>query len=773
MRRSAQTGTSPRVAALYATRSWLLLLLLTVAWMLAALLGGAQFSRLSLMEKACLLLGALCVATAWIFRNRTWALVLLVCAPALLVVAAWSSPPAATVGWIAVSSSVSQVAFGFVLLGNQWIGLAGIAGSVTILAEVWSRRPANVLPGSLVIANGWIGLVAIAASALALWLAWRRLLRQARIVDRRLAEWEGISDSAREQQERARLWREAVAQVHETLLTTIRYVLQTAEVDPSGLVHLRSHQQTSTRAQTDWQESVARATAARIGAGIVEMDESLADLPIDSTMREPIRAAVFEGVSNAVRHGGASRVTVTGGVDTDGIWIRIQDNGSGPRADAQPGLGWSEVLNRQLGAISGSWTITHDHEGTVLTLRIPLSSSPDRFLGIDDGFEQGRILMTWPLLALAFVSVLYSNYLPLGVIASLATGILLASGIALGILAIISSRDLARRGRPFIALSVALIPLLLLFLERADEARMTDATIAQIAAIAALLQAAGYTVIALGLWARVHIAVLALVIWGSGAVLVAMGVPQPLRTPVFVALANCLIVMPLVVGVSRIGTRRFAIAQRIVEQERSRIVLEAARAEVARSINASLESCVGETNAIIDEVAACGRVSPDQRSRLAMLDGLIRATIQVDPVLSGGFAQAGSELVVRGFQTGASFDVRVIEASQDMRSLDRELLDQLSELVTTTDAEGRIQVFHDELEDFLVLTLRWSSPARVPTEILDGLSARFVAPTVPESSSLKISIDLEPTTDLRVPSIGLTEVTVTISRHSQTEISVE
>ena len=772
MRRSPTSGTTPRVSALYATRSWILLLLLTVAWVLAAMVGAGQFSALAPVERACLLGGACCIATAWLFRNHDWALVLLVGAPALLVVAASLSQPGTSAAWIALSSSVSQVSFGFVLLTNRWVGLVGVGVCVAALAGIWSQRPSNVLPGVLVIANGWIGLAAIAASSLALWLAWHRQLRQARIVDRRLATWENITDSAREQQQRARLWREAVAQVHETLLTTIRYVLQTPEVDPSGLVSWRSRQESSVRRPADWRESVAQATAARIGAGIVEMDESLADLPINTDLREPVRAAVFEGVSNAVRHGGASRVRVTGGVDGAGIWIRVADNGSGLQADALPGLGWSEVLSRQLGGIGGSWTIAHSSVGTELTLRIPLPPSSDLPTAIDDGFEQGRILMTWPLLALSLVSVIYSAYLPLAVTGAFVVGLLLALGITVGMWAIVSANRPAVQARPFLALSVSVIPWVLLVFGQSDPSSIAQTTVVQASALAALLQAAGYTVIALGLWSRVRVAVTGLVIWGSGAMFLALAVPAEQRTPVLVALANCLVVMPIVGGVSRIGTRRFASAQRIVQEERSRIMLEAARAEVSRWINASLESCVGETNAIIDEIALTGAVTPEQRCRLSMLDGLIRATIQVDPVLNGGFAQAGSELVVRGFQSGSSFDVRMIDASQDMRPLERDLLDHLAELAASCDVEGRLQVFHDDIEDFLVLTLRWSHPSRVANGALERLAAWHGVDGDHTAPGQQAVVDVHHSGGDQL-SGSRTELTVTVARRSQVAVAAK
>jgi len=711
----------PRLAALIATRRWLILLFFTVAWGVAALLGLLQFGLLTTFDRVAVLLSIACAVAAWILRTRTVALAVMTCAPAMLVLAAAVDSSAGSASWISLSASASQVAFGIVLLGSRCAGLIGIGAVACVLGLIWVRRPSNVLPGLLIVANGWLAIGTMMASSFALWFAWHRLKDQAKAVDQRVATWESITVTARQQQQRARLWREAVAQLHETLLTTIRYVLQTPTLDPAGLVDWRARQAKASRSELDWREAVTQATAARIGAGIVEMQESLADLPIDSSMREPVRSAVFEAVSNAVRHGEATRVVVTGGVDNDGIWIAVTDNGRGPRPDSTPGLGWSEVLDGQLRALAGSWTFQASTSGSRLLLRLPNTSENPHRPSSDDGFAQGRILMTWPLLAVAIASIPCAAFLPLSASLSLVLGVVIAAIVLLSIGSIGRRFHGLNQFLPLFAVAAGLIPWFTFALEESEPARLLATTLVQTSALAALIQAAGYTVITLTMWSRVWIGVLGLVLWGSGAITLSLSLPSDMRAPIWVSVTNCLVIMPLVVSISRIGTRRFVAAQRVVEEERARIVLEATRAEVSRSINAHLESCAGEAHAIIDAVAASGTVSEEQRQRLSTLDGLIRATIQVDPVGSGGFAQAASDLVTMGFQSGVCFDVRVIDASQDSEPLPRDLLSQLAQLVASANAEVRLQVFHDDSSDYLVLSLRWLTDRHVPRDLLRAL----------------------------------------------------
>ena len=75
---------------------------------------------------------------------------------------------------------------------------------------------------------------------------------------------------------------------------------------------------------------------------------------------------VEEGITNAVRHGGATAVSIDIGLDERGICVRIVDNGLGPTLGS-PGLG-SAILDHATG---GNWSLTTGSSGAILTAVVP------------------------------------------------------------------------------------------------------------------------------------------------------------------------------------------------------------------------------------------------------------------------------------------------------------------------------------------------------------------------------------------------------------------
>lgn len=92
-------------------------------------------------------------------------------------------------------------------------------------------------------------------------------------------------------------------------------------------------------------------------------------LPPDISAAESdvVRRIVDEGIANAYRHGHASSVDVSISRDSDGIEIRVMDDGIGPPAEHRPGLG-SAVLES---LAPGAWSLfrTPDHR-TVLAVEL-------------------------------------------------------------------------------------------------------------------------------------------------------------------------------------------------------------------------------------------------------------------------------------------------------------------------------------------------------------------------------------------------------------------
>jgi signal transduction histidine kinase len=105
--------------------------------------------------------------------------------------------------------------------------------------------------------------------------------------------------------------------------------------------------------------------------------------PLDAEPSHPVRVAVYriaqEGLSNAIRHAGATELALTLEQSPGWLLLRLQDNGHGfdvhARADAQ-GIGLRSIRD-QVRLLGGKMHIQSDSEGTKLEVRIPLEPGND------------------------------------------------------------------------------------------------------------------------------------------------------------------------------------------------------------------------------------------------------------------------------------------------------------------------------------------------------------------------------------------------------------
>jgi len=92
------------------------------------------------------------------------------------------------------------------------------------------------------------------------------------------------------------------------------------------------------------------------------------DVSITARVQSAIGDVVEEAISNAVRHGGATSITITGGrINSNELTLSVRDNGAFT-IPAPRGFG-SEVFDRLAG---DSWSLTREGEETVLLLRFPV-----------------------------------------------------------------------------------------------------------------------------------------------------------------------------------------------------------------------------------------------------------------------------------------------------------------------------------------------------------------------------------------------------------------
>lgn len=690
--------TGPRFRSLVQVRRWLIQLLLSEAWLFAALAGLLSWPSITATDRVLLAAGALCVVTGWILGDRPAGLWLIVAGPTTLVLAAAiSSTPATGPAWIALAVSTGHVTYALVLLLPLRIApLAVPLGSVA-LALIWSQGPGNVVPGALAVAGGWISVISLATSAGALWFVWRALSRQAEAEDARLRQLSDRIQGEIASQERSRIWRSTAIAIHERLLSTLRYVLQADTLDRPGLAALLrdSTQTTSTSTTSDLAEEVRQATAARIAAGIVRLDASALDLPLADDVRTAMRAAVVECALNAVLHGRATDVLVTAHTSADRCVVSITDNGSGITSDATPGIGWSSALEDGLGAVGGTWSWAREDEHTIVRLDLPRLPSISGPAFAENGFQQGRVLMSTPLLAIGLVGLSFDALIaiatprawPLLVVAVMAT---------VGALLIVT-----RGHRPGLLTSSAVLAGLAAVPWLMTLAR-PDASLAP--TIAAGLTTAGYTLIAAGMWSRWWQWLIGMIAWAVGVLAVARvdGSSEPL--PIAVALVNCLIIVPVVIIVSAIGTRRYRQAEETATLERDAMNREAIRANSALAIDQHLAACVAQAEDIIEHLAHGDELDAASRNQVACLEGLIRATIQVDPTSSGEFAQAATRLVNTAFRDSRPVRVGTLLSSNDASPLDPRLLRAL-EAAMAAHGSLTVRCLTDGSRDHLSLEL--------------------------------------------------------------------
>ena len=134
---TAKTATDSRVAGLFQVRRWLIQLLLSEAWLFAALAGISAWARLPTADRTLLIAGACCVVAGWILSRRVIGLWLITAGPfSLVIAAALSSTPPEGPAWIALAVSVGHVTYALILLTPVRIAPVAIPLGCAVLATV-------------------------------------------------------------------------------------------------------------------------------------------------------------------------------------------------------------------------------------------------------------------------------------------------------------------------------------------------------------------------------------------------------------------------------------------------------------------------------------------------------------------------------------------------------------------------------------------------------------------------------------------------------------
>lgn len=97
------------------------------------------------------------------------------------------------------------------------------------------------------------------------------------------------------------------------------------------------------------------------------------DHPMDETLKITLYRICQEGVTNAYRHGAASRIEINARQDNQQIYLTISDNGKGiDLASITPGYGLRGIQSR-VSAFGGNVSLSVDN-GTCLNVTLPTVS---------------------------------------------------------------------------------------------------------------------------------------------------------------------------------------------------------------------------------------------------------------------------------------------------------------------------------------------------------------------------------------------------------------
>ena len=131
---------------------------------------------------------------------------------------------------------------------------------------------------------------------------------------------------------------------------------------------------------------------------------------------------------------------------------------------------------------------------------------------------------------------------------------------------------------------------------------------------------------------------------------------------------------------------------------------EVTRANAAMTIDNHLSACVAQAEDIIEQLAGGADLDETSRGQVACLEGLIRATIQVDPLSSGEVTQVAARLVNSAFSESKPIRVGTLLASSDDTPLALEVTRALEDAIREH-SSVTIRTLTDGTRDHLTLEL--------------------------------------------------------------------
>ena len=696
----------PQIRALFTTRRWLVVMLTGLLVAVAVVAGARHWSQLNPVEHVGILLAAILAVTgATTSRNprRLW-----LCDASVLVLALTAlAAPDGSPRWIPMPNVASYTAFMAIVLTSRRTGFAIAWAGAAFVALIWWRHPTNIIASALELWGGWIVVVQILVTALAAWWAWNTVLDEALASDHDSEQRELSAVHSIAEQERARLWRSTAAQLYESLLNSIRYVLATPAPDRerlAGYVGTTSHAPDAPIVLS-LDRLLADVLDDPIAAEIVQVPSARPEAELEPEVFDALRAALIEVAHNSARHGGASQLHVDFETDPSGLLtVHANDNGTGMSGRSRPGIGTEVVLSRSVTAVGGTVQVTNGRDGgTDVTLTMPADGvSPQRWLRTRTypPFDKGRLLVSASLAGACLVGIVFflilwpvleldrtgGSHLWLTVIFGIA-------GCTIPALVVLRRRQLTLLVGLGLIMVPALVPWFL---------RTADYGCAQSASVASVINIAGFAVVAIAAWAGLLPGAAGVITWATGTLVVFGNTPVACNQGVQLALSNSLLVIPLALTVTYVGVRTDQRAENRVNTARRREIIEQSRSAAEADLNADLEGAVDDAATTLAAIVAGESITPEVRAQLESADARIRAAIQVDSAKAGTFARVAKRVVDSASAAGISVAVRAIGGSDDTRPISAHLEMLVTHAVSATRTRQPVlQVFTDGTSDYL------------------------------------------------------------------------
>ena len=705
----------PETRALFTTRRWLDTMLALVLVAVAASRAIPSWAELTTTDQVGLFAAVLLVLAGAVLGSTFPFLWL--CPAGLLALAATALvAPHGSPAWIPMPNAASYAAYIAITLVGRRTGLVLLLVGPALVETVWLLQPSNIVANSMALWGGWIVAGQVLASSFATWWAWNSLLDSARTSDADFRDREERAEKSLREQERARVWRTAAARVHESLLNTIRYVLEATSLDRDRLATELQRQGLAPEvvragAVPTSQLLLSQVLADPDAAQILRLPTHYDEFEMSPEVFEATRNALVEVAHNSVRHGSATELRMTFDIDGDGrLTIHAMDNGSGLSKQSQPGIGSTQVIRDALTAVGGSVSLSPSPQrGVDAKITVPVSpissDRASRYLNtVDTSFDQGRYLFSLPLAAGATWGILYfiiiGSLRPLDRTGGAHFWLTIVCGIAGSLIAMYVT---SRRWKPgmITGLGLTMIPALVPWF-----LRTSDYTCTNVPNVAATINIAGFAMVAIALWTGYLPGAAAVITWVIGATLTMQRVPQECQSTVKLAMVNSAVILPLAAITTFVGIRSYQRAAERANQLRVREVVEASRATTASDLNDELFIAVEQATGLLAEVANGKKLDERTRRELEAADARIRASVQVDPTAAGGAARSIKRVVDLAASLGIPVSVRAIAASTDPRPLPARIEDLLASAVsTTTDIRPTIQVFTDGRQDFISLLI--------------------------------------------------------------------